>query len=565
MLQSLTIKSIALIDNLTVCFSNGFNVLTGETGAGKSIIVDALTLLLGGKFQKELIRTGAQKAYVEGTFTLSDCPLLQPILKEELLIEDTSESIILSREVNTLGRSICRIEGVHVPLQKYREVTARLMDIHGQHEHQSLMQEKNHLTLLDDYGDKNHLSLLESTKTTYQIYHKILEEKLQLEKKLAQKKEMLDLWRFQKKEIEQAKLTLGEEDALKNELQKSRYFEKIKEKLSIAYDVLYEGDEESPALSLLKRADEALNDILSYDDTLSPLKERINSLYYETEDIALTIKDKMHALEYDDDAIDKMSARLDVLKRLFKKHGASSKDVLDKLDEINQNLSMFENADDSLCLLLDQLKKAQKAFDEQALLLSNSRHILKQQLEESLEKQLSELNMKGTRFEVCLSSSTPSSSGVDACVFMIAPNRGEKLQSLAQTASGGELSRLMLALKSITASKSLIPSMVFDEIDTGISGRTAQVVAEKIADIARFHQVLCVTHLTQIAAMAHEQYLVQKEFDGERTLTHIKHLSLKERTEILATMLSGSAVQSQSALKHAKELLKDAKDYYEQQ
>lgn len=560
MLESLTVRNIALIDLLTVSFGTGLHVLTGETGAGKSIIVDALTLLLGGRASKDLIRSGCDKAYVEGAFSIADCPrAIQYLTENQLDAQDGM--LILSREITQSGRSSCRADGVLLPLAEYKQLTALLMDIHGQHEHQSLMDEKQHLRLLDALGDKKHRALIENTAARYLALHTAQNELSELERDLRDQRERVDLLRYQQQELQNARLVAGEEDALERERDLNKNAEKIENRLRSAYQGLYDGGNSTSALDSLRVASNALNDLAPLDMEFKALAERTQNLYYDVEDVGLTLRDKLDSLHFDEDRMDEIMSRLDLIRRLSRKYGATVSDMLNKLAQINASLDNIENADEKLDALEKRVKVLSADYKTAAEALSASRRTLAAGFETRMEKQLNDLNMRGTRFVVSLQPTEGTAAGTDSCAFMISPNRGEALRPLAQTASGGELSRLMLAIKSITAEQSLIPSMVFDEIDTGISGRTAQVVAEKMADIAHYRQVLCVTHLTQIAAMADRQYLVEKSFDGDRTLTSITELDENGRISELSRMLGGVEADSESARSHARELLRQAVAY----
>lgn len=560
MLESLTVRNIALIDLLTVSFGPGLHVLTGETGAGKSIIVDALALLLGGRASKDLIRSGCDKAYVEGSFSIADCPRAAQYLTENQL-DAQDGTLILSREITQSGRSSCRADGVLLPLAEYKQLTALLMDIHGQHEHQSLMDEKQHLRLLDALGDKEHRALIENTAARYFALHAAQNELSALERDLRDQRERVDLLRYQQQELQNAGLVAGEEDALERERDLNKNAEKIESRLRSAYQGLYDGGNSASALDCLRSASDALNDLAPLDAEFKALAERAQNLYYDVEDVGLTLRDKLDSLHFDEDRMDEIMSRLDLIRRLSRKYGATVSDMLSKLAQINASLDNIENADEKLNALEKRVKALTADYKAAAEALSASRRTLAAGFETRMEKQLNDLNMRGTRFVVSLQPTEGTASGTDSCAFMISPNRGEALRPLAQTASGGELSRLMLAIKSITAEQSLIPSMVFDEIDTGISGRTAQVVAEKMADIAHYRQVLCVTHLTQIAAMADRQYLVEKSFDGDRTLTSITELDENGRITELSRMLGGVEADSESARSHARELLRQAVAY----
>ena len=550
MLLSLSIRNIALMDQMQVEFSTGFHVLTGETGAGKSILVDAVALLLGGRAQKELIRKGEEKARVEGLFDVSDCPPVREMLKEQEL-EEGSE-LILSREITAQGRSSCRVNGTLMPLSQYQQFTSLLMDIHGQHEHQSLMDEKRHLGMLDATGDEKHRQLMDAVQQDYAAWREVRRRLDQLQKQSAQASERMELLRIRQKELKGARLTAGEEEELARERDRFRHAEKIEEGLREAYESVYDGA--APAAEALRTAVNALSPIEQLDDAYASLRARIDGLYYEAEDIGLTLRDLLSHLDSDPDRLEQVQARLDLIRRLSRKYGgASTGEMIEKLKEIQQELAGFESLDDDMDEAAKQEKALHARYEQSAQALTASRKALARKFEKDMEQQLNDLNMAGTRFSVCLTPCPPGSLGSETAAFLIAPNKGEDLQPLSRIASGGELSRLMLAIKSVAARREGVPSMIFDEIDTGISGRAAQVVGEKMAAIAREHQVLCVTHLQQIAALADHHYLVEKYDDGERTHTRLTPLEGEARVNEIARMLGGD---EESARKHAREMLR---------
>lgn len=552
MLTSLYIRHIALIDEMTVPFEQGLNVLTGETGAGKSIIVDSMALLLGGRADKSLIRDGEQRALVEGVFDLNDCPNARAFLRDKDIFSDGDENeLILSREITLQGRSTCRVNGVTLPQSQYVLLTAQLMDLHGQHAHQSLMDDKNHAAMLDAFGDEKHLALCRQTAQSHEDWRRSLKTLRELQEKNRIRQDREDVLKIQRKELKNARLIRGEEEELQKERDKFRNSEKIDAALRTAYEALYDGG--YAALSALRDAMGALEKIAGIDDTFSQLYDRVSSLYYECEDAGMLAGQYLDENGADPERQEEVLSRLDLIRRLSRRHGATTGEMLDKLESIEAELLQLSNLDADLDDAERLEKKKRSELDGLCDLLRASRRQVAAAFEKAVEKQLQDLNMAGTRLCVQFTKKEPDASGDEDILFLIAPNRGEKLQSLSKTASGGELSRLMLAIKAAAAEKSLIPSMIFDEIDTGISGRAAQVVAEKMAAIAQSHQVLCVTHLQQIAAAAHHQYLVEKQFDGSRTLTRLRKLGYNDRVQEIARMLGGDA---ESARQHAVEMLK---------
>ena len=553
MLLSLTIRNIALMDEMQVEFDSGLHVFTGETGAGKSILVDSIALLLGGRAQKELIRTGCDKARVEGLFDLADCPAARALLQEQgLAQEDAENELVLAREITAQGRSACRVNGALTPLSQYQQLTGLLMDIHGQHEHQHLMDERQHLAFLDHSGGNEHQALLTETQARCEEWLACRRGLEQLRAQAAQAGERMELLQMRRKELKAARLIPGEEDDLSRERERFRHMEKIEQGLRDAYEAVYDGTE--PAAQALREAVNALGPIESLDEAYAALRARLDGLYYEAEDIGLTLRDMLSRLDSDPERLEEIQARLDLLRRLSRKYGgASTAEMARKLQEIEKELAGFESLDEQLEQAARREKALAQAYQQAAARLTASREALARQFERDMEQQLKELNMAGTRFSVQLQPCAPGPRGNETAVFRIAPNRGEDLQSLSKIASGGELSRMMLAIKSVSARREGVPSMIFDEIDTGISGRAAQVVGEKMAAIARERQVLCVTHLQQIAALADRHYIVEKFFDGERTRTRLTLLSGEARVNEIARMLGGDP---ESARAHAREMLK---------
>ena len=550
MLISLTIRNIALMDEMQVEFSTGLHVLTGETGAGKSILVDAISLLLGGRAQKELIRHGEEKARVEGVFDVTDCPAVRELLREQEL--DEGEELILAREITLAGRSSCRVNGAAMPLSQYQQFTALLMDIHGQHEHQSLMDEKRHLSFLDASGDEGHQQLLSQTQADFAAWRESRLHLEKLQKQSAQASERMELLRIRQKELKSAKLVPGEEDELARERDRFRNAEKIEGGLREAYEAVYDGKD--PAVEALRTAVNALSPIERLDDGYAQLRARLDGLYYEVEDAGLTLREMLNSLDSDPDRMEQVQARLDLIRRLSRKYGgATTGEMIEKLKEIEAELAAFESLDDDLDAAAKKEKALSAQYGKTAEQLTIARQALARKFEQEMEIQLNDLNMAGTKFRVTLPACPPGPLGRETAAFLIAPNRGEELQALSKIASGGELSRLMLAIKSVAAKREGVPSMIFDEIDTGISGRAAQVVGEKMAAIARERQVLCVTHLQQIAALADHHFLVEKFFDGERTRTRLTPLTGETRVNEIARMLGGDP---DSARVHAREMLR---------
>ena len=562
MLQQLLIRNIALIDQIEISFGNGLHVLTGETGAGKSIVVDAVNLILGGRADRELIRNGCEKAYAEGVFDLSDC-LRAKAWMDAHEMEYEENLLTVSREISLNGRSVCRIQGIAVPLTQLRELSGLLMDMHGQHEHQSLLDDKNHMQCLDSLGDEDYAACQAETAALFAVYHDAHGAYSRLKRESVHREEKLKQLRAQEEELSSAQLTEGEEESLAQEKERYRSTEKISQALRQACESLYEAGGGNAAVEQARAAMHALASIDRLGIDYAELYKRAESLYYDAEDLGLTVRGMLDELDDDPERAAQVEERLDMIRKLSRKYGATTADMLKKLNEIREELSQYESLESSLDRLKKKAQEAYRAYYAAAMRLSEKRKALARQFETRMETQLHDLNMKGTRFYVSFAqdSVTPTANGIDQVSFLIAPNAGEEKKPLSKIASGGELSRVMLSLKALSAEKAEIPSMVFDEIDTGISGRTAQVVAQKMWDIAKFRQVICVTHLQQIAAMATRHYLVSKAEHEGRTNTSVIELNGGERIPEIARMLSGVSENSESGMTHASHMLEEAAAY----
>lgn len=563
MLKQLLIRNVALVMELTVYFDRGLNVLTGETGAGKSIIVDSVNFLIGARADKDMIRGGAEKAFVEGVFDVSNNQAALDFLSENDMEADDG-CVFISRELNTAGRSVCRIGGMAVNLSLLKAFASFLIDIHGQHEHQSLLNERSHLSFLDAFGEREHQELISSTAQNYKQYRAANADYIALLDKNAQRQERLQWLQAKRKEIAAAKPKAGEEEGLRKSIESLRNAGKISRSLQQAYNSVYDTRADADtALRLLQTAMGAMSEIAGYDEAFEALRARIESMYYEAEDVGIELRDAMNSFEADEGTLQQASERMDLLKRLSRKYGTPIDDLAQALEETEAELKQFESIEGNLIRLEDAVGKAVNSYRQQASLLTQSRKRLALFLSARMKRELTELNMPGTEFiiEIHSQKTEASLTGDDHITMLLAPNRGEEAKPLAKIASGGEVSRLMLALKSISAEHNVIPSMVFDEIDTGISGRTAQVVAEKMWSIAKYRQVLCVTHLQQIAAMAGSQYLVLKTEREGRTVSEIKQLNRQERVLELSRMISGYSKESESSLLHAEHMLKEAEEY----
>ncbi|MYY53064.1 DNA repair protein RecN [Ligilactobacillus salivarius] len=555
MLQELSIKDFAIIDEIQISFQPKMTVLTGETGAGKSIIIDALGLLAGGRGSTEFIRKGEKKAVIQGLFTLPREANTYNIL-EEYGIDSEDGQIILQRDLYRGGRNICRINGMMVNLATLRKVGETLIDIHGQNEHQELMKPENHIDLLDEY-DKKTSELRNQYQVVYQNYRKL---KSSMEKKEADEKawaQRLDMLNFQVKEIGEAGLKINEEDELVEEKNKLDNFQAIHDALELSYQIL--SGEKIDVVGNLGNAMNELSDVSDLSENLQEINTKISDAFYSLEDVARDISDELDSMEWNGERLNEIEERLELIHQLKRKYGDTIEDILHYHSRIVKELREMENAEQNSEKQERQLSEALEKVKELAIKLSKQRKKSAKKLEKMIHKQLSALYMDKAVFEVkFLNNSKLYSKGIDKVEFYIQTNPGEEMGPLAKIASGGELSRIMLALKTIFSQKMGVTSIIFDEVDTGVSGRVAQAIAEKISQISNNSQVLCITHLPQVAAIADNHYYISKSVNDGRTETSLEELDEKQKIREIARMLSGSEI-TELTLKHAEELIKMSK------
>ena len=569
MLVSMTVRNIALIEQLHIEFDKGMHVLSGETGAGKSIIVDSINLLLGERADRGLIRSGCDKASVEALIDVSACPRVLELLKEqELEAEDGLMSI--RREMTSEGRNICRVCGVIVPLAFLRSVTDYLIDIHGQHAHQSLLDSKNHMDFLDSFGDEAFSEVQKETANAYHAWRESSSRFSSLRKENQQREERQAYLESRIKELDAAALETGEADRLAAEKTLFASAEKIDTSVRSAYEEVMGGGREKSVVSKLRDACAFLQMIEDIDSRFKLLADRLSSAFYEAEELGIELREILESDSFDPERSEAVQDRLDLIRRLERRFGMSADELVIHHEEIRDELSRLGTMEERLKRAEADYKQKLASYRNAAGRLTLERKALAEKFEKMIETELRDLGMSNTRF-ACIfeqlppeQKKVPTANGDDHICFYIAPNPGEPLKPLDKTASGGELSRLMLALKTAGAEHDGIPCMIFDEVDTGISGHIAGVVAEKMASIARFHQVLCVTHLAQIAAMADTQYLVQKEVIGERTVSHVTPLDEQGRILEVARLIGVTKEQQESGLAHARAILKAADEWKKQ-
>lgn len=560
MLTQLDIQNIALIDRLNLEIGQGLNVLTGETGAGKSILIDSINAVLGERVSRDLIRTGKDRAIIEAVFQYENTGIDR--ILEETGIDRDDGNIILSREISLSGKNTCRINGRLVNVSTLKQIGELLLDIHGQHDNQSLLKTETHVDLLDAFGGK----AIEQVKTEYlQLYAQYKNIKTKLHSLAGDKGEMarrMDMLNFQIDEIRNAGLKKGEDESLTAKRQILANSEKIMNSIVSAYELLNEGSDTGK--SVLYNSNKALlelSSVLKYDPELNSISEKLESVIYQLEDICEELRSRREAAEYNPEELLNIDERLDIITRLKRKYGSTLEDITDFLDrsckeyeELLQSESLVEELNKQLALL------SQKLYDS-AEKLNSEREKAAVVLEKNITAELENLEMKNSSFKVELSFNKQekyfSKNGLNSAEFLISSNAGEPLKPLSRIVSGGEMSRIMLAIKTILANVDAIPTLIFDEIDTGISGKAAQKVGEKLSYISRTHQVLCVTHLSQLACMADNHLYIEKSSDGENTYTAVRKLDHKGRVQEIARIIGGSDI-TPLALKHSEELIEAA-------
>ena len=554
MLELLHIENIAIIEAADIEFAPGFNALTGETGAGKSIVIDSLSAVLGQRTSRELIRTGAEKAFVSAAFSG-----MAPELTEELGIQPEADgTLLLQREIHTDGKNVCRVNGRPVTVGQLRALGARLLNIHGQHDGQQLLDEEQHIVYLDSFGRVESLAITYAEK--YKNFTDIRRQIGALQMDEAEKARRVDTLQYQIEELRRAKLTPGEEEELTARRGMLRNAEKFLDAVAGADYALNGDDSGGGALSALRQAQDALSGVRHLDDAFSQLYERLGEAYSEVYDIAATVEDKRGELDVSPGELDRVESRMDLLYRLKKKYGATVEDMLDYQARCEAELAQIEDAGDTLARLEQALSKAEKEARQAAQALSDARKAAAEQLTAQILAELQQLDMGKIRFAVDFAEKPLDSDGMDTVRFLMSANVGEGLRPIHKIASGGELARIMLAMKNVLSEQDHVGTMVFDEVDTGVSGRAAQKVAEKMARISRRKQVLCVTHLPQLAAMADTHFSVEKGERGGRTYTEVRRLDREQRRRELARLTGGSHV-SQTMLDGAEELLVQAEKF----
>lgn len=562
MLSLLHIENIAVIEQAEIRFDDGFNVLTGETGAGKSIVIDAIGAVLGERTSRDLIRTGARSARVEAVF--SDLPALS-WFEENGIGPDENGELLLQRELHADGKNVCRVGGRLLTVSQLKTLGQQLLNIHGQHEGQLLLDEERHLDYLDRFGA--HEDLLSDFRASYSDVAGLRREISALQMDEAERERRIDSLNYQIAELERANLKAGEEETLLARRDLLRNAEKLIDAVQNAHYAL-SGDEDSQgAVALIGDAEYALNGVRRVSDALDALTGKMAELRFTADDLAEQVRDLRDSFDFSPGELDEVESRLDVIFRLRKKYGNTVEEMLEYLERSRKELEQIRDSGDTLFRLEQKLEKAKKAAVQKGEILSARRKETACALQERIQQELAQLDMPKVRFAAQFlpkeCQDGMDATGLDQVRFLMSANVGEDLKPIARIASGGELARVMLALKSVLAENDDVSTLIFDEVDTGVSGRAARKVAEKMADIAATKQVLCVTHLPQIAAMAGTHFSVEKGEREGRTFTQVERLTLERRKEELARLTGGAAV-TQLQLESAGQLLEEARAYRNQ-
>ncbi len=548
MLSLLHIENIAVIESADISFDQGFNVLTGETGAGKSIVIDAISAILGERAYRDMIRTGTTKASVRAVFT--DVPELSWFANNG--VEYDPETVI-QREVHLDGKNVCRVNGTLVSVTILRKLGIQLINIHGQHDSASLFDEANHLSFLDAFADNE--ALRADYLEKYEAVAKLRREIDRMTMDESEKLRRMETLRYQIKEIEKAELEAGEDEELEARRKILQNAEKLSDGMETAVECLNGGDDSDGASGLLAQAEYALARLAKFSDTYAALHEKIADLMYQVQDAAEEVRDARDDLSYSADELEQIESRLDKIHRLRRKYGTTCAEILEYLEKAKKELDEIEFADDHLEKLKKKLKKAEKTAWEAAFTLRENRKETAVSMSGRILSELAQLDMPRVQFSCEFTELDLTANGADAVAFYMSANAGEALKPMSKVASGGELARIMLAMKNVLAEKDQVNTLIFDEVDTGVSGRAAQKVAEKLRTVAKHKQVLCVTHLPQLAALAHTHLLIAKGEREGRTYTTVTPLDIEGRKKELARIIGGTNI-TETTLKSAEEMLR---------
>ena len=550
MLLEISIKNFAIIEAISLNFEKGMTVLTGETGAGKSIIIDAMNMMLGARATTDVIRHGAPKAEIEGLFSIENSLPLQEIFDEQGI--DLGDEIIIRREILQNGRSVSRVNGQMVNLSVLRSIGQYLVDIHGQHDQEELMRPQLHIHMLDGFGDTDFLELKQAYQTNFDAYRKMRKQLLEIKKNQEEHKARIEMLEFQMAEIESASLQPGEDLKLNQERDKLLNHKNIADTLTNAYTML--DNEEFSSLANVRSAMNDMESIEEYDVEYREISTSLSESYYVLEDVTKRLEDIIEDLDFDGNRLMQIESRLDLIHAITRKYGGNVDDVLMYFAKITEEYNLLTGNHLSSDDMEVELKKLEVSLVDLATKLTSARHNLAQQLENEIQQELKDLYMEKARFQVQFAKGKFTREGNESVEFYISTNPGEAFKPLVKVASGGELSRLMLAIKSAFSRKEGKTSIVFDEVDTGVSGRVAQAIAQKIHKIGQNGQVLAISHLPQVIAIADYQFFIEKISNDHSTVSTVRLLTVEERVEEVAKMLAGENV-TEAALSQARELL----------
>lgn len=560
MLLELSIKNFAIIDDLKINFSKGLNVLTGETGSGKSIIIDALGIVLGGRGTKDLVRSGEGRAILQAIFVLEEIGMVKSLLDTYGIPIEDDNLLIITREISISSPSISRINDKVVTLTLLNKITHNLVDIFAQHEHQSLLNTGNHKVIIDSFGDSNHKAFKNEIQTIYERYSKDRKILDQMNLNLMERERLIDLYKFQIDEIDSVGLTIYDDEEIENDYNKLSNVMEIVQGVGEITESF--GNEKYDTISLLDYINKnisILNNLARFDNELLTYLDRFKEVNYELQDLHNDFISYMDSIQLDEVRLNELNERLDIVNKLKKKYGKTVNNILEFRGSAQDSLEKLLNYEKEINSLSKKIKDYENELIILSKKLSKSRRSIALVLEKKITKELDQLNMHNVNFKVDIKELDHiTSDGLDNIEFLISTNIGQDLKPLSKIASGGEMSRIMLGFKSILAEYDGIPTLIFDEIDTGISGRTAQVVGEKIHKIARERQVISISHLPQIAAMADTQYSINKEIKGGKVSTYIIQLNDEDRVYELAKLLGGVDL-TETTINHAKEMLEMTK------
>ena len=551
MLLEISIKNFAIIEEISLHFDQGMTVLTGETGAGKSIIIDAMNMMLGSRATTDVIRHGATKAEIEGLFSLGNSSTLEAIFEEQGL--ELTDELIIRREILQNGRSVSRVNGQLVNLSVLKAIGQHLVDIHGQHDQEELMRPQLHIAMLDEFGDEDFVALKAFYQETFDHYRQLRKQVLTLHKNQEEHKARIEMLEFQMAEIDSTSLKTGEDKALHQERARLLNHKLIADTLTNAYAML--DNEDFSSLANVRSAMNDMESIEEYDPTYKELSSSLSETYYVLEDVTKRLEDILDGLDFDGNRLMQVESRLDLINSITRKYGGQVDDVLEYFSQISKEYQLLTSSHSSSEDLEAELKELEKRLVNLAGQLSQARHTLAKQLESEIKQELQDLYMEKANFQVQFNKSKFNREGNEQVEFYISTNPGENFKPLVKVASGGELSRLMLAIKSAFSRKEGKTSIVFDEVDTGVSGRVAQAIAQKIHKIGSNGQVLAISHLPQVIAIADNQFFIEKISDENSTVSTVRLLDFDERVEEIAKMLAGENV-TEAALSQARELLK---------